>query len=52
MPSPIKENPNALKAERRRQIRGLTFLALAIVLFAVLRAGLPQVFTSGWWRVW
>ena len=52
MPSPFKQNSAAHKAERRRQIRGLTFLALAILLLAVLRAGLPQVFTTGWWRLW
>jgi hypothetical protein len=39
-------------AERVRQVRGLILLALAALLFAVLRAGLERVFTPGWWRLW
>jgi hypothetical protein len=39
-------------AERTRQMRGLLLLALAALLFAVLRAGVGRVFTPGWWRVW
>ena len=39
-------------AERARQVRGLLLLALAALLFAVLRAGVGQVFTPGWWRLW
>jgi hypothetical protein len=38
--------------ERRRQIRGLLLLALAAILFAILRAGIHNVFTRGWWRLW
>ena len=38
--------------ERRRQIRGLLLLALAAIVFAVLRAGVHRVFTRGWWRLW
>jgi len=38
--------------EHRRQIRGLLLLALAAILFAILRAGVPRVFTVGWWRLW
>jgi hypothetical protein len=41
-----------LDRERRRQIRGSLLLAAAILLFTLLRAGLPRVFTSGWWRLW
>jgi hypothetical protein len=40
------------RLERRRQIRGLLFLALAAILFAILRAGVHRVFTTGWWRLW
>ena len=38
--------------ERRRQIRGLLFLAAAVIVFAILRAGIRNVFTVGWWRLW
>ena len=38
--------------ERRRQVRGLLFLALAAIAFAILRAGVHRVFTVGWWRLW
>jgi len=38
--------------ERRGQIRGLVLLALAAIVFAVLRAGVHRVFTPGWWRLW
>jgi len=42
----------ALQVERRRQVRGSLWLAGAVLLFAVLRAGLHNVFTPGWWRLW
>ncbi|WP_263367509.1 hypothetical protein [Edaphobacter bradus] len=38
--------------ERRRQLRGLIFLAMAVLVFSLLRAGIHHVFTPGWWRVW
>lgn len=38
--------------ERRRQIRGSLLLAIAILVFSLLRAGLHTVFTPGWWRLW
>jgi hypothetical protein len=38
--------------ERRRQVRGLLLLALAAIVFAILRAGVHRVFTVGWWRLW
>ena len=37
---------------RRRQVRGLLLLAFAAILFAILRAGIHRVFTTGWWRLW
>jgi hypothetical protein len=40
------------EAERRRQIRGLLLLAVGVVVFILLRAGLHTVFTPGWWRLW
>jgi hypothetical protein len=40
------------EAERRRQIRGLLLLAAVILIFSLLRSGLHNVFTPGWWRVW
>jgi len=38
--------------ERRRQARGLIVLALAVLVFSLLRFGLHRVFTPGWWRLW
>ena len=38
--------------ERRRQVRGLLLLALAAIVFGILRAGVHNVFTRGWWRLW
>ena len=38
--------------ERRRQLRGLMLLAFAVMAFALWRAGIAPVFTSGWWRLW
>ena len=38
--------------ERRRQVRGLLLLAVIAIAFAILRAGVPRVFTVGWWRLW
>jgi hypothetical protein len=40
------------QAERRRQIRGLLLLAAVILTFSLLRSGLHNVFTPGWWRLW
>ncbi len=38
--------------ERRRQVRGLLILAVAAIVFAIFRAGVHNVFTRGWWRLW
>lgn len=38
--------------ERRRQLRGLLLLAVAAIAFILLRYGLGQVLTPGWWRLW
>jgi hypothetical protein len=38
--------------ERRSQVRGLLLLALAAIIFAILRAGIHNVFSHGWWRIW
>lgn len=40
------------RLERRRQARGLILLALAVLVFSLLRFGLDRVFTPGWWRLW
>ena len=56
---PTASNPREAKSpgaaeqlERRRQVRGLLLLALAAIVFAILRAGVHRVFTAGWWRLW
>ena len=40
------------QTELRRQIRGLLLLALLVIVFSILRAGVHNVFTRGWWRLW
>ena len=42
----------AERHERRRHTRGLLLLALAAIVFAIVRAGAHRVFTQGWWRLW
>jgi len=42
----------AKRHERRRQIRGLLLLAVVVLVFSLYRAGLHNVFTRGWWRLW
>ena len=39
-------------AERRSQVRGLTLLAVAAILFILARYGFARAFTPGWWRLW
>lgn len=53
MPVSTQTQPIERKqAERRRQIRGLTLLVIAVLAFSLLRAHLHTVFTPGWWRLW
>jgi hypothetical protein len=60
MPRPVdtrqanqgKQIPSAEQRERRRQVRGLLLLAALAIVFAILRAGVHRVFTTGWWRLW
>jgi hypothetical protein len=40
------------QTERRRQIRGLYLLAIAVLIFSLLRAGAHTIFMPGWWRLW
>lgn len=48
-----RRRETAREQERRRQVRGLAYLAGAVLLFSLLRAGLKHVFTpAGWWRPW
>ncbi len=51
-PRKVKSSDSSEQLERRRQVRGLLLLALAAIVFAILRAGLHNVFTVGWWRLW
>ena len=46
------KSPDAAEQLKRRQLRGLLLLALAAIIFAILRAGGHRVFTAGWWRLW
>jgi len=41
-----------LQSERSRQVRGLLLLALAVIVFSVVRFGADRIFTTGWWRLW
>lgn len=53
---PMPPEPTPATRERRAQIRGLLYLALAAIAFSILRAtlhsGLHAVFNRGWWRLW
>jgi len=52
-PTGARREPGRNEArERRSQVRGLVWLALAAIVFAILRAGVHRVFTPGWWRLW
>ena len=42
----------ALPVERRRQVRGLLWVAAVVLVGSVLRAGVENVFPRGWWRLW
>ena len=50
---PVRPTPEAPEQlERRRHVRGLLLLAVVAIVFAILRAGIHNVFTVGWWRLW
>jgi hypothetical protein len=48
----LNSAPTPSNLERRRQVRGLLLLAFAAIVFAILRAGVHNVFSVGWWRLW
>jgi hypothetical protein len=52
MPREASQDLERRRLERRRQVRSLLFLALAAIVFAIIRGGAHNVFTSGWWRLW
>jgi hypothetical protein len=52
MPQHPAPPPSRRQIERRRQVRGLLLLAIAILIFSLLRAGSHNIFTPGWWRLW
>jgi hypothetical protein len=53
MPAPESQQKNFPEhQERRRHTRGLLLLAIAAIVFAIVRAGPHRVFTQGWWRLW
>ncbi|MGD0442486.1 MAG: hypothetical protein ABSA39_00990 [Edaphobacter sp.] len=52
MPQQPAPGATPRQIERRRQIRGLLLLGLAILIFSLLRAGPHTIFTPGWWRLW
>lgn len=41
-----------VQIEQRSLLRGLILLALIILIFSLLRAGLDRIFVPGWWRQW
>ena len=49
-PPPPIEDPGLARRYRRRQVLGLVLLALAILVFALLRADRHALFAPGWWR--
>jgi hypothetical protein len=48
----MPSEPQPEVQERRRQVRGLLWLAFAVLLASLARAGFRHVFTPGWWRLW
>lgn len=44
------DHTEALRRERRSQLRGLLLLALAVFVFLVLRARPLMLFHPNWWR--
>ena len=38
--------------ERRRQVRGLLLLALAVLLLSLFREGIRAQLAPGWWHLW
>lgn len=53
MASPVRpETATRFQKERSRQVRGLLLLALAVIVFSVVRFGAGRIFTPGWWRLW
>jgi hypothetical protein len=52
MPQPPTSTTARRQIERRRQVRGLLLLAIAILIFSILRTGTHNIFTPGWWRLW
>ncbi len=40
------------RSQRARQAIGLMWIALAIVLFAAVRAGWHVIFLPRWWILW
>jgi hypothetical protein len=51
-PGRSRDLADALRQERKRQVRGLVLLAFAILAFSILRKGTHIVFPAGWWRLW
>lgn len=41
-----------VQIEQRSLLRGLILLALIILIFSLMRAGLDRIFVPGWWRQW
>lgn len=37
---------------RKRQVSGLLLIAAGILIVALLRANLHDLFPHGWWRFW
>jgi len=48
----IAPPPERIAAQRRMQVRGLLWLALLVIVFSVMRAGLHNAFPHSWWRLW
>ena len=53
MPTPKLQQLKQRKIhERRSQLRSLLVIAVVVLLFSLYRAGLHNIFTPGWWRLW
>jgi hypothetical protein len=48
---PVPTTARRQQTERRRQMHGLLLVAIAILIFSLLLAGTPTIFTPGWRRL-
>ena len=57
-PRPPTPSRTLLRAQEEQAVhlhsvlRGLVLLAIAVLVFSLVRAGMGRAFFTGWWRQW